>query len=180
MGILIGFGANLDGKYGSPENALRECAKLFSSHHLNIVAASHIWESAPVPISDQPWYKNAVCAVETVLQPHDVLKTLNDLEHKAGRVRTTQNAPRVLDLDLLAYHDVYINDDILNLPHPEMHKRAFVLYPLREVAPTWVHPVVNKNVDEMIGSLPQGQDIRKVSGEKLYPVPVDNLDEVVA
>ena len=178
--IIIGFGANLCGKYGSPEDALRSCAQKFASKSIHITASSHIWESAPVPISDQPWYKNAVCSVETTLSPHDVLKALNELENEAGRVRTTQNAPRVLDLDLLAYHDTYINDDVLKLPHPEMHNRAFVLCPLQEIAPNWVHPTLNKSVDEMIKLLPKGQEIRKVTGDILYPMPVDKLDKVPA
>lgn len=178
--ILIGLGANLDGKDGSPEDALHACVSKFSEHGLNITAASHIWESAPVPISDQPWYKNAVCAVETILSPHEVLKVLAQLEIEAGRVRSVQNAPRVLDLDLLAYHDAHISDNVLSLPHPEMHRRAFVLYPLREIAPNWIHPIHNVPVDEMLKSLPSGQEIRRMETVKLYPVCVDILDRVSA
>ncbi|MGH1455518.1 MAG: 2-amino-4-hydroxy-6-hydroxymethyldihydropteridine diphosphokinase [Alphaproteobacteria bacterium] len=175
--ILIGFGANLDGKYGSPEASLRECASQFVNHGLNITASSFIWASAPVPISDQPWYKNAVCAVETTLNPHEVLKALNALEHKAGRVRTAQNAARVLDLDLLAYNDTYLNDDILKIPHPQMHNRAFVLYPLREIAPHWSHPITNMTVDKMVDSLPEGQEIKRIEGGEIYPVPVDSIEK---
>lgn len=178
--IAIGFGANLSGKYGSPEDALRECAKMFSDHGINIIAASHIWESAPVPISDQPWYKNAACIVETALPPHELLKTLNTLEQEAGRIRTVQDAPRVLDLDILAYHNVHITDEMLKLPHPEMHNRAFVLYPLQEIAPDWVHPTLNKSVQEMILELPKGQEIKKISGENFYPVSVDKSDKISA
>jgi 2-amino-4-hydroxy-6-hydroxymethyldihydropteridine diphosphokinase len=178
--IIIGFGANLDGKYGSPENALRACAQNFAAHGIRILAASHIWESAPVPVSDQPWYKNAVCIVETALSPHDLLKALNLMEHEAGRIRTTQNAARVIDLDLLAYHDVQIDDKVLNLPHPELHNRAFVLYPLSEIAPNWMHPTLNKPVDALVSNLPTGQEIRKISGDKLYPVAVDKDQKVSA
>ncbi len=172
--IFIGFGANLNGKYGSPEETFQKIAAQFSHHEINIISPSSIWESAPVPVSDQPWYKNAVCAVETQLSPHELLRVLNTLEHDAGRVRTIQNAPRVLDLDLLAYNKIILNDDELNLPHPQMHNRAFVLYPLNEIAPDWVHPTSGMNVDKMMSNLPKGQEIKRITGSNIDPVRMDN------
>ncbi len=159
--ILIGLGANLDGIYGSPDQCLQECANLFAIPDIKIVKLSSIWKSAPVPISDQPWYKNAVCMVETKLSPHDLLSALAKIEDDAGRARSELNAARTLDLDILSYNDEIINDEHLTLPHPQMHNRAFVLYPLREIAPNWIHPTLGKSVDEMIGQMPKGQEIAR-------------------
>ena len=162
--ILIGLGANLEGIYGAPEDALQKCHKLFASIDVNIIKSSNIWKSAPVPVSDQPWYKNSVCIVETGLSPHDLLSALANIEDKAGRIRAEQNAARTLDLDILSYNDEIINDKHLILPHPQMHSRAFVLYPLREIAPDWVHPILNKSVDEMLAEMPAGQEIELNNG----------------
>ncbi len=157
--ILIGLGANLDGIYGCPEDALQKCHNLFASVGINIIKSSNIWKSAPVPVSDQPWYRNAVCCVETNFSPHGLLSALAKIEDGAGRTRRDVNAARTLDLDILSYDDKIIKDEHLILPHPQMHNRAFVLYPLREIAPDWVHPILNKSVDKMLEEMPAGQEI---------------------
>ncbi len=157
--ILIGLGANLDGIYGTPEQCLKHCTELFSSQDIKVIKFSNIWKSAPVPVSDQPWYKNAVCLVETDLNPHELLATLAKIENESGRTRNKQNEARILDLDLLSYNNEIIEDDNLHLPHPRMQMRAFVLYPLQEVAPNWVHPTLNKSVDKMVDEMPKGQKI---------------------
>ncbi len=159
--ILIGLGSNLDSIYGTPDQCLQECRNLLAQAGVGIVKLSSIWKSAPVPVSDQPWYKNAVCAVETDLNPHDLLSALAGIEDKAGRTREENNAARTLDLDILSYNNEIINDEHLTVPHPQMHDRAFVLYPLREIVPNWIHPVLNKSVDEMITEMPNGQEIER-------------------
>lgn len=159
--IGIALGANLDSALGTPEQALKKCPELLKKYDINVTAFSSIWKSAPIPISDQPWYHNAVCLIETKLKPQNLLQTLASIETKAGRVRNIKNEPRVLDLDILFYHDE-VMDNGLTLPHPRMHERAFVLYPLQEVAPNWMHPVLNKTVSEMIEDLPE-QQIEKIN-----------------
>lgn len=161
--ILIGLGANLSGPYGSPECALQACKPLFKVLGLPIIKSSHIWASAPVPISDQPWYRNAVCRVETTLGPLELMKALHSIETEFGRVRSERNAPRVLDLDILAYDHRLERHGDLTLPHPRLHDRAFVLYPLQEIAPGWVHPALDKSVDELIKALPKGQEIKRLA-----------------
>jgi len=158
--ILIGLGANLDGIYGSPEQCLQKCSKFFSDAGIHIVKLSSIWKSAPVPMSDQPWYRNAVCLVETELNPHELLSELVKIENQAGRTRREVNAARTLDLDILSYNNEVINDAHLTLPHPQMHLRAFVIYPLQEIVPNWIHPTLNKSLDEMIATMPKGQEIK--------------------
>lgn len=162
--ILIALGANLDGPHGSPIQTLQKCDRFLADEHIFVQNASHIWKSAPVPISDQPWYHNAVCNVETDKTPHDVLNALRKIEHENGRTRHTQNEARSLDLDIIAYNDIIIETETLHIPHPRMHERAFVLRPLLEIAPDWVHPVIGKTTDMLISEMPTGQDIERIEG----------------
>ena len=160
--ILVGLGANLDGAFGSPEECIKKAFSLLEESGVKVISVSSIWRTAPVPISEQPWYRNAVCVVETPLNPYELLSLLASIEDSAGRERRNRNEARVLDLDLLAYGDDVIRDQGLQIPHPRMHERAFVLYPLQEVAPEWIHPVFNKSVTEMIKTMPEGQKIERV------------------
>lgn len=171
--ILLGLGANLDGIYGSPERCLQACSSILAERGIFIICSSNIWKSAPVPMSDQPWYRNAVIAVQSGLSPDALLEVLADIEETAGRVRLTRNEPRVLDLDILTYHDETHSADHLQIPHPRMHERAFVLYPLQEVAPFWHHPVVHKSVDELILGLSNDQKVERIDGSALLSTPVD-------
>ncbi len=159
--IILGLGANLPGKYISPEDALKASADALSSiREIRLLKASSVWLSAPVPISDQPWYANAVCTIETRLKPKELLEMLHNTEASFGRIRSTKNAPRELDIDLLAYNEQTSNERP-QIPHPRMHQRAFVLYPLQEIAPNWRHPVLKQSVSELIEKIPAGQEIRK-------------------
>jgi 2-amino-4-hydroxy-6-hydroxymethyldihydropteridine diphosphokinase len=171
--ILIGHGANLlSERYGAPratlEAALRRCA----DSGLKIARSSPWYRSAPVPVSDQPWYVNGVAVVETNLTPLDLLSVLHDIERAFGRVRRVRNESRELDLDLLAYEDLVVEptgDAKLVLPHPRLHDRAFVLYPLRDVAPLWRHPVSDRSVNELIARLAGDQTVERLaeSGESI-------------
>ncbi len=124
-----------------------------------IKAFSGLWRSAPVPLSDQPWYINAVALLETRLEPLEVLEVLQRIEADFGRVRDSVNAPRVLDLDILDYGGRVMTQNDLVLPHPRMTSRAFVLLPLAQVAPDWVHPISRCGIQTLIKALPPDQEI---------------------
>ncbi len=160
--ILIALGANLPSRFGTPEQTLKLAAGELERCGVTVLRCSDIWLSAPVPASDQPWYRNAVIAAETALAPAALLKLLKGIEQDYGRVSAERNAARVLDLDILAYGDVIVDDEACVLPHPRLYERAFVLYPLRQVAAHWRHPVFGLSVDEMIARLPTGQAIEKL------------------
>ncbi len=163
--IYLGLGANVPGKYGPPEKAIQAALdEIGADPEIEVVAASSIWHSAPVPLSNQPWFANAVCAVKTYLPPGALLARLKKIEQNAGREERERNAPRVLDLDIIAYGK-FIAMDAPILPHPRMHERAFVLYPLQEITPDWLHPALEIPLSELIETLPQDQQIRR--GEKL-------------
>lgn len=132
------------------------CLKEFEKKNIQILSVSSVWKSAPVPVSDQPWYRNAVCTVETALTPSELIEKLHDIEIKFGRIRSEQNAARTLDLDIIGYHDV-VSESKPVLPHPRFQDRAFVLYPLQEIAWDWVHPVTGQSVSDMITDMPPQQ-----------------------
>ncbi|GJL84970.1 MAG: 7,8-dihydro-6-hydroxymethylpterin-pyrophosphokina se [Micavibrio sp.] len=160
--IFVGLGANLPSRFGSPEQTLEAAKLALDRAGVTVVASSHTWRSAPVPVSDDPWYCNAVVAVETDKAPRQVLEALLAIEDDFGRQRSTLNAPRLIDLDLLAYDDEAIGETAFVLPHPRMHERAFVLLPLREITPGWRHPVLDKTIDELIEDLPADQVLKLI------------------
>jgi len=162
--ILIAFGANLPTEeYGAPAQTLKAALRrLAKNGDISIDQVSSFYETAPVPISDQPWYVNGVARISTGLSAHDLLLRLHDVEAEFGRVRRERNAARVIDLDLIAYgRELVCEEGGIQVPHPRMAERAFVLLPLRDVVADWVHPVLNRTVDDLISDLPADQQIRK-------------------
>jgi 2-amino-4-hydroxy-6-hydroxymethyldihydropteridine diphosphokinase len=160
--ILIALGANLPSRYGTPAQTLRMAVEELHARGVEVVQRSKIWLTAPVPFdADQPWYHNSVIEVKTDLLPHDLLDLMLNIEEKFGRVRSVKNAPRLLDLDLIAYHNEIIKDkERLIVPHPRCHERLFVLKPLSDISNVWTHPVLGQNVTEMIQNLPDGQEAK--------------------
>lgn len=165
--ILIALGANLSSRFGAPEETLAAAADVLAERGILVVSSSSVWFSAPVPVSEQPWYRNGVIAAQTDLQPLALLKTLKAIEADFGREDGARNAPRVLDLDILAYHDEILSEEGCIIPHPRLSERAFVLYPLQEIAEEWIHPVSGLSAGEMIQALPEGQEIEKLDGEMM-------------
>lgn len=159
--ILIALGANLPSSFGEPEQTLKRAVADIQARGVRVIKQSSIWKTAPVPVSDQPWYRNAVIRVETNLQALELLQLLHSIEESFGRIRTVKNAPRVLDLDLIAYNSEIIDEDGVYIPHPRMHNRSFVLRPLQEVAPSWKHPVLKRSIDDLIQALPTEEDSEK-------------------
>ncbi|AUA54881.1 2-amino-4-hydroxy-6-hydroxymethyldihydropteridinepyrophosphokinase [Achromobacter spanius] len=130
----IGLGANLGDSAATLRGVL---AELQASDGIKAVTASPFYRSAPVEATG-PDFVNAVAALNTSLSPLALLDTLQGLENLHGRQRPYRNAPRTLDLDVLTYGDLAVNQERLTLPHPRMHQRAFVLLPLRDLAPDMV------------------------------------------
>ncbi len=134
---FVAFGANL----GDPRAAFAlACARLAALPDTGIVARSSLYRSAPVGVEDQPDYLNAVIALDTALGPRALLEALLGIELEGGRTRDYHRAPRTMDLDLLLYDDIVVDEPGLQLPHPRMHERAFVLQPLAEIAPAATIP----------------------------------------
>lgn len=155
--IVIALGSNLPGRFADCDAALDHACADIQKHGIKITARSRTYLTAPVPASDQPWYHNAVIAVETDKSPHDLLHTLRAIEETMGRVRSIPNAARIIDLDVIAYKGELIDTPDLTLPHPRMQDRGFVLNPLRDIAPNWTHPKTKKTLSELLRALPTGK-----------------------
>jgi 2-amino-4-hydroxy-6-hydroxymethyldihydropteridine diphosphokinase len=155
--ILVGLGANLPSRYGPPRVTLAAALDRLAQEGLAVRRRSSFWRSRPVPTADQPWFSNAVAAVDCDLSPAALLVLLHRIEADFGRIRTTVNAARVLDLDLLAYGRLIDPGPRPVVPHPRLAERSFVLLPLSEIAPTWRHPVTGDDLPAMIARLPADQ-----------------------
>lgn len=136
---FIGLGSNMD----EPSRHLRQAfADLDALPDTRVLARSSLYRSAPVGYLDQPDFVNAVASIVTSLPPRALLAALLDIEHRHGRERTFKDAPRSLDMDLLLYDDMQMHEHGLTIPHPQMHRRAFVLLPLLEIAPDCTIPAI--------------------------------------
>lgn len=160
--ILVALGANLPSPvHGGPRETLEAALLALEQAGLPVLRRSAWYETAPVPVSDQPWYVNGVARVGSTLGPAAVLEKLHGIEAAFGRVRSTLNAPRVLDLDLLAHGDL-VSADWPLLPHPRLRERAFVLRPLADVAPGWRHPVTGQDIPAMLAAIGPDQTTRRL------------------
>ena len=159
--VFIGLGANLTPEgFRNPREGCEAAVAALQEEDIFLEQISNWYETAPVPISDQPWYLNAVAFATTGLDAAMTLAALHRIEARFGRVRGIRNGARVLDMDLLDFDGKRNRNRSLMLPHPRMHQRAFVLLPLRELSPQWCHPVSGKSVDNLIAQLPPSQKIR--------------------
>jgi len=142
--VVIALGGNLAGEYGSCEALLEAALACFSDHGLTVLARSGWWRSAAWPDPSAPAFTNGVALVETALSPAETLAALHAIERAFGRERRAANAARTLDLDLIAYGRQVVDAPGLRLPHPRAYERRFVMGPLAQIAPDWVHPVLGE------------------------------------
>lgn len=148
--IFIGLGANMPSKIGAPAVTLHAALARMPEFGITVKRTSGFYRSAPVPVSEQPDFINAVAEVETKLPPQELMQTLLKIEKEFGRERSVKNAPRLLDLDLLDYQGRILHEASLDLPHPRLHERAFVLYPLRDLMAEWKHPESGMKISALI------------------------------
>lgn len=149
----IGFGSNLGNREATFHQAL-DALKILPG--TTALSWSRLYETDPVGLSDEgSTFMNAAIRLETDLSPRDLIEDLRRTELRLGKSpRHTSDRSRVIDLDLLLYDGEHISEDDLEVPHPRMHERAFVLAPLAEIAPTAVHPVLARSVSELLRVLP--------------------------
>jgi 2-amino-4-hydroxy-6-hydroxymethyldihydropteridine diphosphokinase len=155
----VGLGSNL----GEREYLIRSAAEgLDLIPMTKLVRISSLYDTKPIGELEQPDYLNAVALVTTGLDPSRLLWNLHLIENKLGRRRNVRWEPRPIDLDLLFFEDAVIDEEGIKVPHPEAHKRAFVLVPMNELSPDYVHPVLKKSIEELLGAAePRGSVKRK-------------------
>ncbi len=155
--ILIGIGGNIFFGAQPVLATLKSALQVMPEYGIRINKCSSFYHSRPVPVSDQPWFFNAVVSCATHLSPHELLSALLSIEEKFGRVRpkdgAIKNAARTLDLDIIDYDRKIISNDALDLPHPRLTSRAFILLPLFEIVPEWKHPVTGESIASLAHNL---------------------------
>lgn len=168
--VFIGIGANL-------ANPLKQCAmairKMAEIPETKLVATSSFYKSEPLllPHSNEnqvPWYVNVVCRCSTTLSPIKLLESLAFIEKKMGRKRRKKWEPRIIDLDLLFYDDLVMKTKQIEIPHPEIQNRRFVLEPLAEIAKEWEHPLLKKTVGKLASGINQSSKIETIRAALIY------------
>ncbi|MDR7231823.1 2-amino-4-hydroxy-6-hydroxymethyldihydropteridine diphosphokinase [Caulobacter sp. BE264] len=160
--VIVALGCNLPGAYTSREALLEAAVAALPEVGLEVLTRSGWWVSAAWPDPTGPAYLNGVAVVRTALSPREVLDALHQVEARFGRARGEANAPRTLDLDLIA-HGRTVLDDGLVVPHPRAHQRLFVMGPLSELYSGWIHPVTGESAFRLAATATIGQDARPMA-----------------
>jgi len=150
--IFIALGANIPSAAGPPDVTLKAALAALGKHGVQIRRVSAFRQTDAWPDPSDPPFINAVAGIETDLQPVALLGLLHEVETSLGRKRSAPNAPRSLDLDLIDYRG-RVEHGAVELPHPRMTVRRFVLEPLAEVAPGWRHPITGLSVEALLAAL---------------------------
>lgn len=146
--VYLALGTNL----GDREDNLNKALQALPPQ-IEVSAVSRLYETAPAYVVDQPAFLNIAIRGQTDLSPADLLAYLKLLEAKIGREKTTRYGPRKIDLDIIYYDDLLVDLPYLQIPHPRMSERGFVLYPLADIAPNMVHPVLKRTNQELLANL---------------------------
>ena len=166
--IFLGIGSNLSSSFGDRFKNIDLAISFLETYKFNIIKKSSFYETFSYPNKSNPKFINNVIAVETKLPPVDLMSVLIFVEEKLERKRSKKNDPRTCDLDIIDYNYQIMNfkhgDLELTLPHKEMINRNFVLYPLREIYPNWIHPLTKININVLIKDLKtSNNEITKLS-----------------
>ena len=145
INVFLCFGSNMGNRAENLRTALAQVHRTIGK----VAKKSHVYETEPWGNTEQDAFLNQVVMINTVLDPRDLMDALNKVEKEMGRVRKEKNGPRIIDIDILFYGKRIIRDKGLEIPHPELHKRAFVLAPLLEIATDIEHPILKKAIDEL-------------------------------
>jgi len=142
----LGLGSNLGDRNANLVDAITRLA----GESVRVLRTSSIWETEPRDVRDQPWFLNQVIEVESDLLPHQLFQRIQRIEREMGRQRRTPKGPRLIDIDILLYGSAVVQSDDLEIPHPRMTERRFVLEPLAELAPDLRHPVSGRSIRELL------------------------------
>ena len=156
----IGIGSNL----GIPgKNCTEAIEKISADHDIKIISKSSFYKTAPIGDIEQDWFINSVIRINTKLNPKELLLALLNIESEMGRIRKEKWGPRLIDLDLLFYDKLILNQEGITLPHPEIQKRNFVLVPLNEISENLTHPILKKTVKTLLQESSDDTEVKKLT-----------------
>ena len=151
--ILLNIGSNLASKKGDRLFNLNKSLQLIKLEGIKIIKISSIYETPSYPNAKNPKFLNIGLEIECNYSPEDLIQRCNKIEKKLERIRGKKNQPRTCDIDLIDYEGQIFNSTKLTIPHQKAHLRNFVLFPIEEILPMWIHPTFNKRVDFLIKKL---------------------------
>ena len=160
--IYLSLGSNV----GEREANLREAIALLPNAGVNVARVSSLYETEPVDYLDQPWFLNCVVEAETQLTPTQLLRALQSIEHGMGSEKPFAKGPRKIDLDILLYGSATLGTNELQIPHPRLAERRFVLVPLAELAPELTHPAWGASAAQLLERTPDRSAVRRFTPEK--------------
>ena len=160
--VYLGLGSNVGGR----EANLRAAIERLRAPDLRVLRVSPVYETEPLDYTEQPWFLNLVVEAGTNLSPMRLLARIAGIERALGRIRAVPKGPRPIDIDILLYGEAVMHSKALEIPHPRMGERRFVLAPLADLAPSLQHPIAHRTMSEMLGDAPP-QTVRKYCGDRL-------------
>lgn len=155
--VFVGFGSNVGGPVARVREAVGRLAHL---PRIKVIRVSSLYRTEPVGLEEQDWFVNGVARLESGLSPRELMRGLLSVERAMGRTRMIPGGPRVIDLDLLLFGDLVMGEADLWIPHPRLHERRFVLVPMCEVAPHVLHPVLKKEMADILKDLEDNKSVQ--------------------
>jgi 2-amino-4-hydroxy-6-hydroxymethyldihydropteridine diphosphokinase len=157
--VYLSLGSNL----GDREKNLRTAIAAFADAKVRVKRVSSFYETEPVDLREQPWFLNCAVQAETELPPLDLLRALRGIESRMGSKKLVPKGPRLIDLDILLYGDETVETPELQVPHPRMLQRKFVLVPLAEIAPNLKHPSWKETASHLLANIGDSNLVRKLA-----------------
>ena len=151
--IFLNIGSNLNSSNGNRFFNLKKTIDLIRLEKIKIIKISSIYETPSYPDKKNPKFLNICLEIECKHSPKNLIKKFSIIEKKLQRIRGKKNQPRTCDIDLIDYKKKILKSEKISLPHPKAHLRNFVLFPLKEISPLWIHPILNKKIDFLIKKL---------------------------
>lgn len=165
---FLGLGSNLGQREAFIERAI---VALAQTPCILVCRRSELYETEPVGDAEQPWFVNAVVEIETDLSPQELLGVCKQIERSLGRRERVRYGPREIDLDILLYDNIIVNEPDLQIPHAQLHRRRFVLVPLAEIAPRAVHPILRQPVAHLLQSLDDPKEVKPLRSQRSLSRP---------